>query len=96
MGTTVKEKTNPWNKSCKKSVKRETELYKMVEAAVMDEKTRTKRKRNDQGSAEAAPKEKGRGGSKRLDRTDAAQPRRGPEQTVRSRTEVGSSTLGIH
>ena len=35
-GKTVKEKTNTWNKSCKASVKRETELYKMVEAAVMD------------------------------------------------------------
>ena len=37
VGTTVKEKTNTWN-SCKESASRETELYKMVEAAVMDEK----------------------------------------------------------
>ena len=37
-GTTVKEKTNTWNKSCKESAKRETELYKMVEVAVMNEK----------------------------------------------------------
>ena len=38
VGTTAKEKTNTWNKSCKESAKRETELYNMVEAAVMDEK----------------------------------------------------------
>ena len=38
----VKEKTNTWNKSCKESVERETELYKMVEAAVMDEKQEQK------------------------------------------------------
>ena len=37
-GTTVKEKTNTWNKSCMESAKREAELYKMVEIAVMDEK----------------------------------------------------------
>ena len=42
VGTTVKEKTNTWNESCKESVKRETELYKMVEAAVMDEKQEQK------------------------------------------------------
>ena len=38
VGTTAKEKTNTWNKSCKESAKRETELCKMVEVAVMDEK----------------------------------------------------------
>ena len=42
VGTTVKEKTHTWNKSCKESVKRETELYEMVEAAVMDEKQEQK------------------------------------------------------
>ena len=42
MRTTVKEKTSTWNRSCKESVKRETELYKMVEAAVMDEKQEQK------------------------------------------------------
>ena len=35
---TVKEKSSTWNKNCRESAKRETELYKMVEAAVMDEK----------------------------------------------------------
>ena len=38
VGTTVEERTNAWNKSCKESVKRESELYKMVEAAVIDER----------------------------------------------------------
>ena len=38
VGTAVTEKTNMWNKSCKESANRETELYKMVEVAVMDEK----------------------------------------------------------
>ena len=41
VGTTVKEKTNTWNKSCKESARRETELY-MIEAAVMDEKQEQK------------------------------------------------------
>ena len=36
--TTVKEKTNTWNKSCKESANRETEVYKMSEAAIMDDK----------------------------------------------------------
>ena len=36
------EKTNTWNKSCKESAKRESELYKMVEAAVIDEKQEQK------------------------------------------------------
>ena len=38
MGNTVEEKTNTCNKSCMESVKREKELYNMVEAVVMDEK----------------------------------------------------------
>ena len=38
VGITVKDTTNTWNTRCLESVKRETELYKMVEAAVMDEK----------------------------------------------------------
>ena len=42
VGTTVKEMTNTWNKSCKENVKRETELYRIVEAAVMDEKQEQK------------------------------------------------------
>ena len=37
-GTTVKEKTNTWNKSCKESVKRESELCKMVGQAAIDER----------------------------------------------------------
>ena len=47
VGNTVEEKTNTWNKSCMESVKREKELYNLVEAAVMDEKKKTIRKRND-------------------------------------------------
>ena len=43
VGTTVKEKTNTWNRSCKESVNRETELFKMVEASVMHEKQRQKK-----------------------------------------------------
>ena len=52
VGTAVKEKANTWNKSCEESVKNGSH----------GRKTRTKKKRNDQGSAGAAPKEKGRGG----------------------------------
>ena len=48
VGIAVKEKSSTWNKSCREGVEREAELYKMIEAAVMDEKTRSKRKRNDQ------------------------------------------------
>ena len=59
VGITVKELTKTWNKSCKKSLKREEELYTMVEAAVVDGK-----KRNNQGTASAAEKKKrGRGRS---------------------------------
>ena len=36
--TAVKEKSNTWHKSCKESTMRETELFKMVEVAVTDEK----------------------------------------------------------
>ena len=36
--TTVKEKTNTWNKSFEESAKRETAWYKMVEVAVINEK----------------------------------------------------------
>ena len=42
VGSTVKEKANTWNKSCKESVKRESELYKMVEAAAIDERQEQK------------------------------------------------------
>ena len=95
VGTNVKEKTNTWIKRCEENVKRETELYKMVEAAVMDENK--KRKRTDQRSAGAASKGKGRGGrSKRLDRRDATQLRRSPEQKLRIGTEAGPCSLGIH
>ena len=38
VGTIVKEKTNTWNKSCEESVKRNRELYNMVEAADVEEK----------------------------------------------------------
>ena len=42
LGSTVKEKTNTWNKSCKDSAKRESELYKMVELAAIDERQEDK------------------------------------------------------
>ena len=42
--TTVKEKTHTWNKSCKESVKRESELNKMVEAAAIDERQEQKKR----------------------------------------------------
>ena len=34
VATTVTEKSNTWNKSCKESVKRESEMYKTVEVAL--------------------------------------------------------------
>ena len=34
---TLKEQTNTWKKSCKESAKRESELYKMIELAAIDE-----------------------------------------------------------
>ena len=36
--TTVEEKTNTWNKSCRESAKRESKLFKMVEQAALDER----------------------------------------------------------
>ena len=38
LGTTVKEKTNTWNKSCKDSAKRESELHNMVVQTAIDER----------------------------------------------------------
>ena len=60
MGTTVKEKTNMWSKNSKESVKRESELYKMVESAAIGERQRTQRQKHDQGPTTSASKEKGR------------------------------------
>ena len=67
VGTTVKEKRNTWNTSCKESAKRETELYKIVEGAVMDEKQREK------GMTETClgSFEKKKGRDKKLDRRNA-------------------------
>ena len=42
VGTAVKEKTNTWNKSCKESVMIESELYKMGEAAPVNERQEQK------------------------------------------------------
>ena len=38
LGSGLKEKTHTWNKSCRESAKRETELYKMIEITAKDEK----------------------------------------------------------
>ena len=38
LGSTLKEKTNTWNKSCNERANRESELYKMVELAAIDER----------------------------------------------------------
>ena len=38
LGSALKEKTHTWNKSCKESAERETELYKMIEIATKDER----------------------------------------------------------
>ena len=38
LGSALKEKTHTWNKSCRESAKRETELYKMIEIDTKDEK----------------------------------------------------------
>ena len=40
----LKEKKHTWNKSCKESVKRESELYEMVEIAAIDERQEDKEK----------------------------------------------------
>ena len=42
VATTVEEKTNTWNKSCRESENRESELYKMVQKASIDEKARAR------------------------------------------------------
>ena len=42
--TTVKEKTNMWNKSCKESTNRETKVYKMSEAAVIEKQEERERR----------------------------------------------------
>ena len=38
VGTIMKEKTNTWNKSCMESAKRESEFFKMIEQAGIDER----------------------------------------------------------
>ena len=53
----MKEQTNTWNKSCKESAKRESELYKMVEPADIEERQEHKERRHDQGLAGSASKE---------------------------------------
>ena len=45
--TTVKEKTNTWNKSSKESVKRESELHKIFEQAAIDERQEHKQRGED-------------------------------------------------
>ena len=52
VGTTVKEETNPWNKSCPETAKRDSEVCK----AAIDEKARTKRKKHDERSSSAFSK----------------------------------------
>ena len=42
LGSTLKEETNTWTKSCKESAKRESELYKMVELAAIDQRQEDK------------------------------------------------------
>ena len=44
VGTTVKEKTNTWNKSFKESANRETAVYKMFGTAVMDDNQEERRR----------------------------------------------------
>ena len=97
MKTTVKEKTNTWNKSCKECVKRETELYTMVEAAVMDEKPEQRERgmiRDLLGSFKREGKRKDE--ARNLIEEMQTQPRRSPEQKLRSGTEAGPCSLGIH
>ena len=36
LGSALKEQTHTWNKSCKESVNRESDLYKMLEIAAID------------------------------------------------------------
>ena len=52
-------KTNTWNKSCKESVKRNSEPCKMVEAAVMDEKQEQKERGHDEGICQSSFKREG-------------------------------------
>ena len=42
LGSTLKEKTNTWNKSFKERANRESEFYKMVELAAIDERQEDK------------------------------------------------------
>ena len=42
LGSALKEKSNTWTKSCKESAQRESELYKMVELAAIDERQEDK------------------------------------------------------
>ena len=42
LGSTLKEKTHTWNKSCKESVKRESDLDKMIKIAAMNERQEDK------------------------------------------------------
>ena len=76
--TTVKEKTNTWNKSCEESAKREAEWYKMVEVAVMNEKKRERGMIRDL-LGELRKRREEEDEARNLDRRDATQPRRSTE-----------------
>ena len=58
LGTTVKEKTSTWNKSCKESAKRESELYKMIEQAAIDERQEHKERSMLEGILKQLQKER--------------------------------------
>ena len=74
------QKWTQWNKNCEENAKRETELHKWFEVAVMDEKQEERERGMIRDPKWRAPKEKGRRGrSKKLGRRNATQPRRSPE-----------------
>ena len=62
VGTSVKEKTNTWNNSCKESAKRVSELCKMVELAAVDERQQHKERNMLKDLLQQLQKERGEGG----------------------------------
>ena len=94
--TAVKEKkSNTWNKSCKESTKRETELFKMVEAAV--HKEQEEREEWSETCVESFEREeKRRTKQETWLKRYATQPRQSPAEKLRSGTEAGPCSLGIH
>ena len=80
-GSAWKEKTHTWNKSCKESVKRESELCKMVDIAAIDERQEDKERSVLKDTLKKLQKERGRKRGSNTSRRNAAKLGRSAHQS---------------